>query len=99
MSRKVRHPGIPRPKQLTVREFDDQLHRRLQELATSEGISLSQAALRLMRKGAGLGAPPRREQVVGAALDHLIGTWTEQEAREMAEATGDFEHVEPDMWQ
>jgi hypothetical protein len=99
MSRKVRHPGPRLRKQLTVRGFDDQLHRRLLELASSEGISLSQAALRLMRKGAGIGAPPRREQVVGDALDHLIGTWTEQEAREVLEATGDFEHVEPDMWQ
>ncbi len=47
------------------------------------------------RQGAGIGAPPRREQVVGAALDHLIGTWTEQEARQMAEAMRDFETPVP----
>jgi hypothetical protein len=83
---------------LTVRGFDDQLHLRLLDLASSEGISLSQAALRLMRQGAGIGAPPGREHVVGDALDHLIGTWTEQEARELDEAMRDFELVDPDMW-
>jgi hypothetical protein len=98
MSRKVRQPGPRRPRQLTVRGFDDQLQRRLLDLASSEGISLSQAALRLMRQGAGIGAPPRKEAVVGAALDHLIGTWTEREAREMDEAIRDFEQVDPDMW-
>ena len=39
---------------LTVRGFDDALSARLSQLAEREGISLSKAALRLMRKGAGL---------------------------------------------
>ena len=40
--------------QLTVRGFDDELSDRLRGLARREGISLNQAALRLLRKGAGL---------------------------------------------
>ena len=40
--------------QLTVRGFDDELSAAMQGLARREGISLNQAALRLLRKGAGL---------------------------------------------
>ena len=41
-------------KQLTVRGFDDDLERSIRQLARREGISLNQAALKLLRRGAGL---------------------------------------------
>ena len=40
--------------QLTVRGFDDELSAIMRRLAKQEGISLNQAALRLLRKGAGI---------------------------------------------
>ena len=40
--------------QLTVRGFDDELSAAVIRLAKREGISLNQAALKLLRKGAGL---------------------------------------------
>ena len=57
--------------QLTVRGFDPELERELRKVAKREHLSLNQAALRLMRKGAGLGkglsAP------IGDALDAFVG--------------------------
>ena len=41
-------------KQLTVRGFDDDLERAIRQLARRERISLNQAALKLLRRGAGL---------------------------------------------
>ena len=74
-----------------------ELRSRLLELARREGVSLNQAALRLMRRGAGLGRRGAVEHV-GHALDHLIGTWTEDQAREVLEAAEDFEVVDEDLW-
>lgn len=41
--------------QLTVRGIDDELKECIRRLAEREGISMSQAALRLLRKGADVG--------------------------------------------
>lgn len=85
--------------QLTVRGFDDALIASLSQLAEREGISLSKAALKLMRKGAGLAegdAKPRKP--IGHALDHLAGTWTQEEADEFNAAVAVFETIDEDMW-
>ena len=43
--------------QLILSGFDEELAGKIQRVANQEGISLNQAALRLMRFGAGLGQP------------------------------------------
>ena len=84
--------------QLTVRGFDDQLSASLRRLAKSEGISLNQAALKLLRKGAGLSDGAGGADVVGSSLDHLIGTWTREEADEMDSALKEFETIDESAW-
>ena len=89
---------MSRPKQMTLRGFDAELEHRIRKLAREEGVSINRAALRLLRKGAGLGERADRQDVVGASLDHLIGTWTDAEARALAKATADFETIDPALW-
>ena len=84
--------------QLTVRGFDEELSAGIQRLAKREGISLNQAALRLLRKGAGLTEDTDGENTVGSSLDHLIGTWTQKEADEMDAALEEFENVDESLW-
>lgn len=84
--------------QLTIRGFDDELANRIRQLASREGISLNQAVLRLLRRGAGLGERNHMPNVVGDSLDHLIGTWTNEEAAEMNRALEDFSLIDEDMW-
>ena len=36
--------------------------------------------------------------VVGASLDHLIGTWTDREAFEMNRALEDLSEIDKAMW-
>jgi hypothetical protein len=86
-------------KQLTVRGFDPRLTREIERLAEEEGISLNQAALRLLNRGAGLDRPAPAQNVVGHSLDHLIGTWTAEEAAAVERAAADFEDVDEAMWQ
>lgn len=85
-------------KRLTIRGFDDELERRLRGLARKERVSLNRAALILLRKGAGLGAPGERPDVVGDSLDHLIGCWTAEEAAEFDDAVSAFETVDEELW-
>ena len=84
--------------QLTIRGFDDELADRIRQLASREGISLNRAVLKLLRRGAGLGERNHMPNVVGDSLDHLIGTWTKEEAAEMNRALEDFSLIDEDMW-
>jgi len=84
--------------QLTIRGFDEELDKRIRELARKEGISLNRAALRLMRRGAGLGKSARGQDVVGSTLDDLIGTWSDDQAREFMDAVDIFEQIDESMW-
>ncbi len=84
--------------QLTVRGFDDELADRMRQLAKGDGISLNQAALKLLRKGAGLTNSTGDADTVGSSLDHLIGTWTADEADEINSALKEFEVIDESIW-
>ena len=84
--------------QLTIRGFDDELTGRIRQLARREGISLNRAVLKLLRRGAGLGEHDARPEVVGDSLDHLIGTWTADEADEMNRVLEDLSRIDDEMW-
>lgn len=84
--------------QLTVRGLGDELGSALRRLANREGISLNQAALRLLRRGAGLADGREPADTVGSSLDHLIGTWSLEEAATLDAALQDFEKVDEDIW-
>ena len=85
-------------KQLTVRGFDKDLERRLRDVARTRGVSLNQAALILLREGAGLEAPRRRANVVGDSLDDLIGSWSNADEAEFLRAISGLEEIDPSLW-
>lgn len=84
--------------QLTIRGLDDKLARKVRGLAESEGLSLNQAVLKLLRRGAGLEAPKPNEDVIGNSLDWFIGSATEEETRELEEALKMFEEIDQELW-
>lgn len=85
--------------QITVRGFDEELRDSIQRLASNEGISLNQAALKLLRRGAGLSDVGENPNIVGDSLDHLIGKWTREEADKLDAALMDFETIDEGIWQ
>jgi DNA polymerase III gamma/tau subunit len=70
--------------QLTLRGFDRDLERELRRIAKEEGVSLNQAALRLLRKGAGLSN--RGTRPIGNALDAFVGCITDEDAKDIEAA-------------
>ena len=89
---------MPSMKQLTVRGFDDDLAEAIRQLARRDGTSLNQAALKLLRRGAGLPASQGDGRNIGSALDDLFGSWTQQEADEFDRALEHFESVDESDW-
>lgn len=85
-------------KQLTVRGFDDSLAARIRSLAEREGISLNQSVLRLLRRGAGLTDHAGDAGTVGPSLDHLIGSWSSEEADELDAALEEFDTIDEAIW-
>lgn len=84
--------------QLTVRGFNDELADSIRRLANSEGISLNQAALRLLRKGAGLAEGSGSENTIGSSLDDLFGTWSHGGAEAFNASLDVFEKVDESAW-
>ena len=84
--------------QLTIRGFDNELERKIQQLARRESISLNRAVLKLLRRGAGLGDQAVHANTVGASLDRLIGTWTAEETIEMDRALEHLSRIDEAMW-
>ena len=84
--------------QVTIRDLDDELANRIRQLASRDGISLNRAALRLLRRGAGLEERDDRTGIAGSSLDHLIGTWTAEEFAQMNRALEDFSRIDNAMW-
>ena len=84
--------------QLTVRGIHDELAERIQRLAKRDGTSLNQAALKLLRKGAGVADPAQRADTVDSSLDHLIRAWSDDEAAELDAALEEFEAIDQAAW-
>jgi hypothetical protein len=82
---------------ITVRGLDALLAEKIQQLAAEEGISLNKAALRLLRRGAGLPERDTRPRI-GSSLDAFIGTWSEEEATELLESIRSCNQVDPEFW-
>ena len=78
--------------------IDEELERRITEIARREGVSFNEAALKVLRRGAGLPEPGERAVVVGNALDSFIGRWTEAEESELLTSIAVFETVDEALW-
>lgn len=85
-------------KQLTVRGLGDELARAIRQLANRDGTSLNRAAVKLLRRGAGL-ADGQEGHTVGSSLDHLIGTWSRAEADDIEQALRHFETIDEAVWE
>jgi hypothetical protein len=83
--------------QLTVRGFDKVLARRIRDVAKARGLSLNQAAVLLLRQGAGL-APAEAPTRVGDSMKALIGAWSRAEELEFRRAVRPLEKIDASFW-
>lgn len=86
-------------KQLTLRGFDENVAREIERVAREERVSLNQSAQKLLRRGLAHSDDQDDDGVIGDSLDHLIGTWTAEEADEFDRAVADFAVIDESMWE
>lgn len=85
MARKTTRKTTGGIHQLTLRGVGPELKARLRRAAEAENLSLNQAALRFLERGAGLGERRGKLDTIGPALDEFIGGWTKKQADEVLE--------------
>lgn len=86
-------------RQLTIRGFEPRVEARIRDLARRERLSLNQAVMQLLRRGAGVAETGEcQPDCVGASLDHLAGTWSAEDEREFARAIAPLEQIDPELW-
>ncbi len=83
-------------KQLTIRGLGDELGGAIRRMANRDGTSLNRAAITLLRRGAGF---DEGAHVVGVSLDHLIGSWSDADAKVVECALRHFERIDEAMWE
>ena len=84
-------------KQLTIRNLDENLYCRLERLAEERDLSLNEAALLLMRRGAGLTVRPHEGSTVGESLVEFIGSWGHEDERDLLESIAVLDQVDESL--
>ena len=76
--------------QITLRGLEPELEAAVRRLAVQEGVSLNKAALKLIRKGAGL-SPNKERRGIEQGLDDWIGYMSTEDANAIAEAVNEVD--------
>ena len=84
-------------KTLTIRGIDAELSDKIKETATKSGESINKLILRVLTSALGLG----EKQVfpIYHDLDHLAGTWTNEDGEEFHNSIRALNEVDPELWQ
>ncbi len=86
-------------KQLTVRGVNDDLHKALKREADRQGTSMNRVVLALLKEAMGVGNGNGRPQPQFDDLDHLAGTWSQNEAEQFEESLNQQRAIDETMWQ
>jgi hypothetical protein len=80
--------------QLTIRGFPPDLEKALRTTAKNRGISMSKAALYLMRRGAELPSYEDESFVIGSSLDAYFGSLSREEADAVTIAVEQLDRIQ-----
>jgi len=82
-------------KTITIRGINLELANRIKERAMQNGENINKLSLRLLKSALGLG----EKQVIPAYhdLDHLTGTWTDEDEKEFYKNIQELEVVDKEL--
>lgn len=86
-------------KQLTIRGVGAELHQAIKAAAEQRGLSINRYVLSALREAVGLGKRARYKEVSFDDVDHLAGTWTQDEFEEFERQLEAQRTVEAGLWQ
>ena len=85
-------------KQLTIRGVGIDLHQAIKTAAEKRGLSINRYVLYTLREAVGLGYGGSEQDVSFDDLDHLAGTWTQDELEEFERHLDNQRKIESDLW-
>jgi hypothetical protein len=94
MNHGVHHRELPM-NAITVRNLPPAVAKAVKEKARREKLSLNRAIVRLLEEATG---ERRSKKVVHHDLDHLAGTWSEEEYQQFMAALREQRQIDPEMW-
>jgi hypothetical protein len=81
---------------ITLRNIPPPLQEVIRRRAGMDGLSLNKTVIRMLEEAVGQRTAACRE--VHYDLDHLAGTWSEEEAAAFDEALAEQRRVDPELW-
>ncbi len=82
---------------LSIRGVDERLATLLKEMAVVANKSVNQFVLEMLRKHVGLDKS-KRYTAQYDDLDHLFGSWTEDEFMQIQKKIDSERHIDEDVW-
>jgi hypothetical protein len=91
----MHHKRRPSMNAITVRNLPAAVAKLVKDKARKEGLSLNRAIVRLLEEGMG---ETEGKDVVHHDLDHLAGTWSDEEYQQFMVALHEQRQIDPEMW-
>jgi antitoxin FitA-like protein len=100
MLRRVMQPSDARKElamtAITLRNIPTKLQEAIRRRAGKDGLSLNKTVIRMLEEAAGQRTTADHE--LHYDLDHLAGTWSEEDAAAFDEALAEQRRVDPELW-
>jgi len=82
---------------ITLRNIPAELQEAIRQQAKAEGQSFNKTVLRMLEEYLGLRRRPG--PMLHHDLDHLAGTWSEEEASAFAASLAEQRRIDPGLWE
>ena len=84
-------------KAITLRNLPPAVARTVQQRAKQKKTRVNKAVIELLEESAG-GKAKKKAAIRYHDLDHLVGTWTKEEADAFDKIVRSFRTIDPDLW-
>lgn len=84
-------------KAITLRKLPPDVARIVQQRAIQKKTSVNKAVIELLEESA-RGKAKKKTPIRYHDLDHLVGTWTKEEADAFDKIVRSFRTIDPDLW-
>lgn len=81
---------------ITVRNLPPAVAKAVRDKARKEKLSLNKAIVRLLEEATGV--EKGKKKVIHHELDHLAGTWSEEEYQQFMGSLREQRQIDPEMW-
>lgn len=81
---------------ITLRNLPPKLRRRIEEEARATGSSLNKTVIRLLLRATGIAG--NSSELRFHDLDHLAGSWSDEQATEFDDALAGQRAIDPELW-